>query len=400
VTRADLLVLGGGPAGGALASMASARGARVIVLERESFPRDKVCGEFLSPEGCAVLDRLELLGVIRRAGAVPMTSCLLADARGRSAEAPLPDLPRTGHVALGISRGVMDEAILRQASARGADVRERVIASAPILEGGRIRGVVARPAGARGGSEAYRAAVVVAADGRRSMLQRALHPRAGDPVRTTSRSWFGLKVHLPDRTGGLGGRIELFVFDGGYAGLGPIEGGRLNLALIATVGALRACGGSPERLLRERLLANPLLAERLRGLSPCSPWKTVGPLRFGARRAAASGALFVGDAAGTIDPLSGEGMSHALAGAELAVPFVLDAAAAGGLSAPAARGWEHAWRAAFVPVTRRVRLVGRVFEHVAPASWAMSVLSSSVGGRVLPHLVASTRTGWGHPLSS
>jgi menaquinone-9 beta-reductase len=394
VTRADVLVLGGGPAGGALAAMAAAAGARVVVLERDRFPRDKVCGEFLSAEGCAVLDRLGLLDRIRGAGAVPIGSCLLADARGRSATAELPEIPRAGRTALGISRAVMDETILRHAAARGADVRERVIATAPIVEGGRIRGVIARPAGARGGSEPCRATLVVAADGRRSMLQRALHPRAGDPVTTTSRSWFGLKTHFPDRTGGLGGRIELFVFDGGYAGLGPIEGGRLNLALIATVRALRASGGSPDRLLRERMLANPLLAERLAGLAPSSPWKTVGPLRFGARRAASSGALFVGDAAGTIDPFSGEGMSHALAGAELALPFVLEAVASGGLADRAAGEWERAWRAAFVPVTRRVRLVGRVFEHVAPASWAMSLLSSGVGSRALPHLVASTRTGW------
>jgi menaquinone-9 beta-reductase len=374
--------------------MAASRGLRVIVLERDRFPRDKVCGEFLSPEGCAVLDRLGLLPRIREAGAIPMTSCLLADASGRSATAELPQVPRSGREALGISRAVMDETILRHAASCGTDVRESVTATAPIVEDGRVRGVIARRTEARGGSETYRATLVVAADGRRSMLQRALHPRAGDPFKTTSRSWFGLKAHFPDRTGGLGGRIELFVFDGGYAGLGPIEGGRLNLALIATVAALRACGGSPDRLLRERMLGNPLLAERLGGLEPSSAWKTVGPLRFGARRPAASGALFVGDAAGTIDPFSGEGMSHALCGAELALPFVTGAAAAGGLDDRAARAWERAWRAAFVPVTRRVRLVGRVFEHVAPASWAMSLLSSGVGARALPHLVASTRTGW------
>jgi flavin-dependent dehydrogenase len=287
----------------------------------------------------------------------------------------------------------MDEAILRHAAGRGADVREGVAASAPILEDGRIRGVVSRTGDAGRGTEAYRASVVVAADGRRSMLQRALHPGRGDPLTTSARSWFGLKAHFPDRTGGLSGRIELFVFDGGYAGLGPIEGGRLNLALIATVRSLRACGGAPDRLLRERMFANPLLAERLAGLAPCSPWKTVGPLRFGARRAWSAGAIFLGDAAGTIDPFSGEGMSNALAGAELALPFVLGAVASGGLTETAGREWERAWRAAFVPVTRRVRLAGRIFEHSEPARLAMSLLSLGRGTRVLSRLVAGTRTG-------
>ena len=382
MTRADLLVVGGGPAGSTLAALAASRGARVVVLEKETFPRDKVCGEFVSAEGCAVLDRLGLLPALRSAGAVPMTACLLADARGRFATADLPLLPEVGREALGISRQVMDAALLQLAAGRGAVVHERVSALAPIVDGGRVCGVTTR-------SGPYRAPLVVAADGRRSMLQRALHPRAGDPLRTTSRSWFGLKAHFPDTTGGLSGRIELFVFDGGYAGLGPIEGGRLNLALIATVRALRACGGSPDRLLRERMLANPLLADRLGGSAPCSAWKTVGPLRFGARRPTSHGVLFVGDAAGTIDPFSGEGMSHALAGAELALPYVLS----GGLSREGERAWDRAWRKAFAPVTRRVRLVGRVFEHTRPASWAMSVLSSAAGGRALPRLVAATRTG-------
>ena len=392
MTRSDLLVVGGGPAGAALASLAAQQGARVIVLERDRFPRDKVCGEFLSAEGCAVLGRMGLLDGLIRAGGVPMTSCLLADARGRHAVSELPEIAGAGRAALGISRYVMDEVILRHAASSGADVREGVIATAPVIDGGRVRGVTTR-------GEAYRATLVVAADGRRSMLQRALRPRGGDPLRTTSRSWFGLKAHFPDATRGLGGRIELYVFEGGYAGLGPIERGRLNLALIATVKALRACGGSPDRLLRERILANPLLAERLGERRPCSEWKSVGPLRFGARRPVSGGVLFVGDAAGTIDPFSGEGMSHALAGAELALPLALEAIARGGLEPAASRAYDRAWRDAFVPVTRRARLAGRIFEHRLPASWAMSFLSLSVGARSLPRLVASLRTGTGDAAS-
>ncbi|HEX4824952.1 MAG TPA: FAD-dependent monooxygenase [Candidatus Polarisedimenticolaceae bacterium] len=379
MSDADVLVVGGGPAGSTLAALAAAKGARVIVLERERFPRDKVCGEFLSAEGCTVLDRLGVLPTIEKAGAAAMSACLLADAAGRSASSPL---PQSG---IGITRAVMDELLLRTAAARGAAVHEETAVTAPIVDGGRVSGVTTK----RG---RYRAPIVVAADGRRSVLQRALHPRHGDPLKTTSRSWFGFQAHFPDATSGLGGRIELFVFEGGYAGLGPVEGGRLNLALIATVRALHRSGGKPDRLLRERMMTNPLLAERLRGLSPISGWKTVGPLRFGTRRAASSGALFVGDAAGTVDPFSGEGMSHALLGAEMALPFVLDAAARGGLNDVAARGWERVWHRAFAPATRRTRLIGRLFQHALPASLAMSFLSTALGARALPRLVAASRT--------
>jgi len=381
VTPADLLVVGGGPAGAALAAMAAGRGARVVVLEREAFPREKVCGEFLSAEGCTVLERLGLLDAMRAAGAPRVTSCLLADARGRSVTSPLPS------PALGISRAVLDDAILALAARRGADVR-RVSVAAPLVEDGVVRGVVAARTG-----ETLRARLVAGADGRRSALQRALHPGIGDPLATGDRSWFGIQAHLPDPCTGARGQVELYVFDGGYAGLGPVEGERWNLALIVTVRTLRACGGAPERLFRERVLGNPLLAERLAGVAPCSPWRAVGPLRFNVRRPTSHGALFVGDAAGTIDPFSGEGTSNALRGAELSLPIVMDALAAGALTPALARRWSRAWRAAFAPVSRRTRLLGRLFEHERTAALAMSLLSMPRAAAILPRLVAATRTG-------
>jgi flavin-dependent dehydrogenase len=393
VTRADLVVIGGGPAGAAIAALAAARGAKAILVERHRFPRDKVCGEFLSAEGCAVLSRLGLFDGMLAQGAMPMDACLLADGGGRSVTAPLPELNGAGRTALGISRAVLDAALLEHAASRGVLVRERTVAIHPVLTDRRVTGIVVRAAGPDGADEVLAAPLVVAADGRRSMLQRALHPGIGDPIRTSASSWFGFKAHFPDRTRGLSRRIELFVFDGGYAGLGPVEGERLNLALIARVDALRACGSSPERLYDERIRGNPLLALRLGADRPCSPWKSIGPLRFNVRRPASHGAMFLGDSAGTIDPFSGEGMSNALRGAELALPFVLQALAKGRLTHDDARAWTSTWRGAFAPVTRRARLFGRIFQHPRPAAIAMGLLRLPPGARMLPSLVAATRTG-------
>jgi len=393
LTRAELVVIGGGPAGAAIAALAATRGAKTLLIEKDNFPRDKVCGEFLSAEGCAILARLGLLPALIEKGAMPMDACLLADSKGRSVTAPLPDLPGSGRTAWGISRAVLDEMLLNYAASCGVTVRERTTAIRPVLEGGRVTGVITRPANRDGGDETVGAALVIAADGRRSMLQRALHPSLGDPLTTTPKSWFGFKAHFPDRTRGLGKRVELFVFEGGYAGLGPVEGARLDLALIARVDALNACGNSPQRLFEERMLQNPLLKERLGNDSPCSAWKTIGPLRFNVRKAASHGAMFLGDAAGTIDPFSGEGMSNALHGAKLALPFVLGALASGGLTEAAARAWNSGWRDAFVPVSRRARLIGRLFQHPRPSSIAMGLLRLPQGARWLPSLVATTRTG-------
>jgi flavin-dependent dehydrogenase len=379
VTKTDVLVVGGGPAGATIAALAAAKGARVVLLERERFPRDKVCGEFLSAEGCGVVGRLNMLSTLKSLGARPMTRCLLADAKGRHVTSALPQ------AALGISRATLDTLLLAKARAAGATVFEETQAVAPIVEREIVKGVTTRTA-------SFRAKLVIAADGRRSMLQRALNPSIGDPLKTGPESWFGFGAHFSDTTRGLGGRIELFVFEGGYAGLGPVEGGRLDLALIARVDALRACGNSPARLFDERIKKNPLLASRLDDAQLLSPWRAIGPLKFGTRKPASHGALFLGDAAGTIDPFSGEGISNALVAAELALPYVESALFQGYLTADAARAWTSTWRSAFAPVTRRAGMIGQLFRHPRPAAIALRMLQFPPGARMLPSLVAASRT--------
>jgi flavin-dependent dehydrogenase len=390
--RADILVAGGGPAGSTLAALAAEAGARVLLVEREAFPRDKVCGEFVSVEGRGVLEGLGVLDSLLEAGATTMNAVRLSTLGGRRLCAPLPEVAGFGREALGISRRVLDATLLERASRAGAECLERVEAVEPLIDGGRVRGMRVRAVASSGPGEEVRAAVTAAADGRRSVLARTLHPAIGDPVRTDPRSWFGLKCHLDADAALLGGRVELHLFDGGYAGLGSVEAGRINLCLMVTVRALRAHGGAPDRLLDERVLRNPAIAELLDGVPRSTPWKSIGPLRFGVRRPAAAGALFVGDAAGTIDPYSGEGMAHALRGAELASEYALRAAAGGGLSPAVASDYTAAWTRAFAPSTRRVRRLGRLLENRWIGEAAGGLLGTVAGG-LLPALVASTRTG-------
>lgn len=393
MTRVDLLVVGGGPAGSALAALAARSGARVLLLERDRFPREKVCGEFLSVEGCAVLGRLGVLDAIRAAGATPIDRFAVSSPSGRRVDGELPDLPGIGRTALGISRAVLDRTLFDLAARSGAETRDGVEAVAPIVEGGRVTGLrVRRVGGPPGSEETLAAPVVVAADGRRSTIQRALDPGAGDPTRSDPTSWFGLKRHFRMAPERLAGTVELHLFDGGYAGLGAIEGGRANLCLLTTVRALRACGGSPDRLLGERILRNPEAAERLSGCEPAGDWLAVGPLRFGPRRPSLAGALLVGDAAGSVDPFSGEGMSNALTGAELAVPIALAATSRGGLDASLAGEWAASWNAAFASGIARVRRIARLFERPRLGRLALALAGAPGGGVVLSRIVVSTRT--------
>jgi len=388
----DLLVVGGGPAGSSLAMLAANGGARVVLTERARFPRDKVCGEFLSAEGCRVIERLGLLDVLLDRGARWMDSCRITSGEGARIDAELPDLGTGGRNALGVSRAVLDAVLLDHARSHGVEVVERCEAFDPLFRDGRVVGFRIRDVGSVGKSRELRASLVVAADGRRSVLARRLHPELCDPRRSGPHSWFGLKVHLAAASSDLGQRVELHLFDGGYAGLAVVDGQRINLCLIVSVRALRACGGSPDRLLRERVLANSFARESIADARPCSTWHSVGPLRWGARRPAASGALFVGDSAGTLDPFSGEGMSNALRAAELALPFVEAAITRGGLDDALALQYASEWRRAFAPVTRRVRRLGRLLERPALAGPALRLLDG-VAGAWAPRLIHATRTG-------
>jgi flavin-dependent dehydrogenase len=250
-----------------------------------------------------------------------------------------------------------------------------------------------RARGRGGVPETCEATLVVAADGRRSSLVRQLHPELGDPARAERDAWFGLKAHLAVAAAPLGRRVELHLFDGGYAGLAPVEQARVNLCMLVRLHALRAAGGSPGRLFLERVLVNPAIREAIGDGEVATPWVSCGPLRFGTRLPAAAGALFVGDAAGTVDPFCGEGMSNALAGAELALPFALEAVARGGLTPDLAQGYARAWRRAFAPVTHRVRVLGGLFGHPRLAT-ALLALLRGAGKTFTPRLVAATRTGW------
>jgi flavin-dependent dehydrogenase len=375
-----------------VAALACEGGLRTILVERARFPRDKVCGEFVSTEGCRVLARLGLLERLLAAGGVWMDSCRLTHPRGTALEVALPRLRSSGHEALGVSRRLLDTELLSLAASRGAEVLQPWRATRPIRDGRCVRGFHLREVGGERTAE-VRAKLVVAADGRRSVLARLLHPELCDPQHSGPRSLFGFKAHFetdPDRRRD---RIELHLFDGGYAGLGPIESGGSNLGLLATVAALRAADGSPDLLLERSLRSNAFLHEALADAPRSTSWLSVGPLRFGMRRPTTAGALFVGDAAGTVDPFCGEGVANALCGAELAHPFVLEAIAQGCLEADAARRYDAAWRAAFLPVTRRVRRLGRVLERPWLAGPVLR-LRAGVGRGFAPRLVAATRTDW------
>jgi flavin-dependent dehydrogenase len=345
---AEVLVVGGGPAGAATAALLARGGRDVVLLEKGAFPREKPCGEYYSP---GVVDALGRLGALEAVAAEE--HAWLVGMRVGTGQAGFllsyPDGDRD-RKALGIRRRVLDRVLLEHARARGVRVREDVRVLGAEVEGDRVVGVRARGAGhGRGGAEVLRSRFVVAADGRRSAISRSLGLDA--PVRWPRR--LGLATHYAGGFGELGPFGEMHVGRGLYCGLGPVGGGLVSVGLVGALGA-KPTGEPAERFFERSLAGLPGAAHTLRCAERVEPVRGIGPMARRVRRVAGPGYLLVGDAAGFFDPFTGEGVSRALRGAELAAEAVERALGRGdGLP----EGYEQARRAAFADKERFCKII-------------------------------------------
>jgi flavin-dependent dehydrogenase len=376
----DVAIAGAGLAGASLALRLARRGMHVALLDSATFPRDKVCGEYLSPESWGVLNRLGLAYEVVRADYHPIYRVCISTPGGRVLEAEVagPD----GLPGIGLSRSVLDELIVRRARAAGAEVVERARVVGPAVGDGRVVGLRARHP-ARGVFE-VRAPVVIAASGRNAALVRAT---GRTKVRGRSRPrLLGLKRHLriADPDAEPAGTVGLHLVPGGYGGTCRVEGPLTNLCALVPEAEVRRRRGDLDRVAHDYLGRNPVLARACEAAVPSGEWKTVADVRVEASAPRMPGILYVGDCQGTVDPLGGQGMTMALLGAEDLAPFVAQAlAASSGADARLQRGWQAAWHHRF---DRRVRLC-RLF-HLALVNPAVLDLAATLGA-LAPRLLAA-----------
>lgn len=323
----DVIVVGGGPAGATAAALIAANGGRVIVLEKSHFPREKLCGEFLSPECGAVFERLGVEDRIRDAEARPIRSMDLIAPDGQRVGIPASWFGGGDRPALGLSRARLDAILLSRAKELGADVLEGVRVSPTLdrrdsyfeIEGLSQDGVRRR----------FAARLIVDASGRgRLFSPEVAQSQATKPA--TDRL-FGCKVHLRGIEG-LSEKGELYFFDQGYGGLSEVEpdglGPRANLCFLTNESMLRAAKGDRERLLELTLMTNPAAKNRLRGAVVADAWLGAGPIVFGEQKRV-TGVIAIGDAGAFIDPFTGSGILLALSTGELASSVVNDALGSG-----------------------------------------------------------------------
>ncbi len=367
---ADVIVVGGGPAGASTAFALATAGAKVLIVDRESFPRDKPCAEYLSPQASRVLHEMGVLAEVESRGPSRLAGMIVRAPSGRqlrgdfAAQHGFRGFRDRG---LAIRRRVLDEILLDAARGAGA----RVMESTRVTEvrrdtRGRVSGVaVANDGGAR----ELAAPLVVGADGLRSIVGRRLGLiRSGRfPRRIALVShWRGIAD--------IGEYGEMHVERDGYVGLAPVDDGLVNVAMVIPASRARAIGADRGQYVSGWLGRRPHLAKRFTRAVRESPVVATGPFNVRARRAWAPGALLVGDAADFFDPFTGEGIYAALRGGELAASAALGAIARSP-GDEALREYDRTRRAEFRGKWRVERLVGAAVAFPALIERAAHTLS-------------------------
>jgi len=388
----DVIVVGGGPAGASAAIELARSGARVLLAEREQFPRPKLCGEFISPECLGHFERLGVLEAMEGAGGAAVSETVFYAPSGRGLSVPSEWFGDGGR-ALGLSRAEMDALLLARARAAGVEVLEEASPAEVFVEGGVVRGLRLR-VGA-GGERVCRARVTIDATGRgRAVARRAARELGRETHARVRAPLVAFKAHLGGARGAEGA-CEIYFYPGGYGGLSPVENGLSNLCFIARAADARAQSGDAERLLRELLSRNRRAARTLEGALALSAWLAVSLESFGRHDPApCPGLVAVGDAAAFIDPFTGSGMLMALESGELAARAVARHLPAlessrGGFGA-LARDYEAAYAARF---DARLRLCGLLRRAAfAPAPLAeLAVRALNLSARARRRLARATR---------
>ncbi|MGE3512440.1 MAG: NAD(P)/FAD-dependent oxidoreductase [Vicinamibacterales bacterium] len=382
----DVLIVGAGPAGSVAAIHLARAGVRVRLVDRTRFPRPKLCGDSINPGAASLLLglglRLQDTGALRIPGMrltgldVPLRPVGGSGARPTDIEAMYPGRLQGWT----LSRSRLDAWLLERAIADGAAFEPDVMVTGPLTSSTRggnavrgVRGITRR------GPVDFEARVVLAADGRRSRLAFALG-LARPSLRPRRWAVGAILAGVPPFATG-----EMHVRANGYIGLAPLPDGLTNACVVTAdvQGALR----EPAAFLKAVLQADPLLRDRMARLEMALPAHVLGPLATEPTGAETAGVLCAGDAAGFIDPITGDGLRFAVEGAEIAA-----AAAVRALSL----GWEAVHP--FVRRERRERFAAKWRMNLAVRRLVASpaaLRAAACTGRWMPGLIRAliTRAG-------
>ncbi len=282
----DVAIVGGGPAGSSCAAFCAMAGLQALILEREKFPREKVCGDCLNPSCWPVLERLKLADRVRDLPHSKLCSVEFISINGRGVTV---DLPSGADGEISVKRSLFDDLLLRRASELGANVQERTTVTGLSRNGyWKIK---------TSSGDSFRARILIGADGRNSTVAHLcnLLPRP-------ARERVALQAHIP-LPRDFGNRIVLQFLREGYSGQASVNETQLNLCLV----------GTPPTISKLRRWA-----EHQFQLPADQPWRTITPLTRSPVPSAHENLFFIGDAARVVEPFTGEGIYYAMRSGELA----------------------------------------------------------------------------------
>jgi menaquinone-9 beta-reductase len=301
----DVIVAGGGPAGASAAIHLAKANLKVLLIEQKTFPRAKLCGEFISPECIAHFEKLGVALDMISSQPAQILETVFYSRRGRKIVVPSRWF---GGNALGLSRAVMDHHLLERAKALGVNVLENSTVSDVVEDGCGVTGVIVKAAG----DPEYRASVVVDATGRSRVLARKT-----SSIQSVKPSLVAFKAHLAGTRGEMTA-CEIYSYPGGYGGLSTVENGRSNLCFIMQASRVRRAHSDPQTVIRENLMLNRRAAFTLERATVETDWLSVALESFGRRQPSPKpGLLAIGDSAAFIDPFTGSGMLMALESGQL-----------------------------------------------------------------------------------
>ncbi|MGH9173449.1 MAG: FAD-dependent monooxygenase [Vicinamibacterales bacterium] len=363
----DVIIVGAGPAGSLAALILSRAGVRVRLFDRARFPRAKLCGDTLNPGALRVLAaHVPIAPIIARA--IPLDGMILTGpgevaVRGRYTH---------GLQGRALPRTALDAMLVQHAVAAGAAFHDQVAVLSPRRDAkGHVTGVLLR--GAVGQTHEHPARMVIAADGRQSRLARALkvlhHP--AQPRRWAIGGYFEGVDELTSAG-------EMHIRRGHYFGVAPMPGGLANGCLVVPYESGGGAWRDPAQALKAALTADARLAPRFARARLVGPPQVLGPMAVDATAAGVPGLLLAGDAAGFIDPMTGDGLRFAFSGAALAAAFTLDVLAGRVDSERAASGLAAARRDAFRAKWR----FNRSLRSLVASPPAVGV--AAIGARLLP----------------
>jgi len=354
---AEVIVVGGGPAGASAAHSLARAGVDVLLLDRAKFPRDKTCAEYLSPQAARILSDMNVLDEIERTRPAHLAGMRVRAPDGHFADgefASTHGFHPFRDYGLAVRRTVLDAIVLNGARAAGARVEELArVTDVTKDEAGRVNGVTV--IGPNGEARSLTSRFVVGADGLRSVVGKRLglmHTSRFFPKRLALVSHYR---NVRD-VGALG---EMHVDHEGYFGIVHVGGGLMNVAVVVPMSCAREIGEGRAEFLDQWIASRPHLAERFVGAERVEHVRATGPFATESRPAWAPGAALVGDAADFFDPFTGEGMYAALRGGEMLAPFIVEALKAGpNRENEALKAYEIARRREFGGKWKLERIVG------------------------------------------